>query len=168
MSWLKKFPWLSLTLLLLTYSLFGWWLSESNTSLTMWLIEKGRGFGWLLEEEIVSGIIHLLAVALIALISIALTAPITLMTIFFQSSLESDRKAFFSVFVWAFVFVLIICLINYFVRLLVMLAAAILARLELQTAGYNEWQAFAIIVIVCLTGFGFGLLTFTLWGEAAL
>ena len=166
MSWLKKLPWLSLILLLITYSLFGWFLSESRVSWTIWITEQGKGMGWLLEEEIVSGMIHLLGVAFVLLITTALTAPITLMTIFVGSGLKSDKRAFISVLAWAFAVVLMICWIDYFARLLVLLCAGLLARLDIQNAGYNDWVAFVILAFISLIGFAFGLFSYILWGHA--
>ncbi len=167
MSRLKKFPWLSLILLLIAYSVFGWIVSQSTQSWAIWLVQQGKGWGWLLEEDIVSGIVYLLGAVSILLLVTALTAPVTLMTFFLGSSLQSDIKGFISLLGWAFAFVLIVCWIEYFVRFLVLLAAAILARLELQKAGYNEWQTFAMLAVVCLSGLGLGLLTFELWGNSA-
>jgi hypothetical protein len=59
----------------------------------------------------------------------------------------------------AFFAVLILCWINIFVRILVLISAAALVRLDLQTAGYGDWQAFATIAVVSLTGFSLGVIT---------
>lgn len=135
--WLiKKLPWASLLLLVFTYGLFGWLISATDP---IWLWLMGASY--------------------ILLIALALAAPFTLMKTFYTSWLKSDARAFLSVIVGAFVAVLIVTWIEVFVRILVLLSAGALVRLDLQTAGYNEWQCFSILVIVSLTGFGLGILT---------
>ena len=52
-----------------------------------------------------------------------------------------------------------------FSRVLILLAAAILGRLELQETGYNRWQVFLMITILCLGSFGLGIWTYHLWGH---
>ena len=137
MGFIKKLPWASLLLLVFTYGLFGWLISATDRSIWLWFM--GASY--------------------ILLIALALAAPFTLMKTFYTSWLKSDTRAFLSVIVGAFVAVLIVTWIEVFVRVLVLLSAGALVRLDLQTAGYNEWQCFSIIVIISLTGFGLGLLT---------
>ena len=156
----KKSPWLSLSLLLLTYITFGWIFSSSNVSWTIWLIKQGHRFGWFLDKGLVSGIVDLLGAILILLMAIILIAPIKTIRIFFGRWIQSDKKAFISVLAWAFAVVLIFCWLEQFIRFLVLLSSAILARWDLQIAGYNEWQAFGILSVLCLSGFGLGLLIF--------
>ncbi len=63
-----------------------------------------------------------------------------------------------SVILGAFVAVIIINWIEVFIRILVLISAGALVRLDLQTAGYSNGQAFGIIVSVSLSGFGLGVL----------
>jgi hypothetical protein len=137
MWFIRKLPWASLLLLVFTYGLFGWLISATDRSILLWLM--GASY--------------------ILLIALALTAPFTLVKTFYTSWLKSDTRAFLSVIVGAFVAVLIVTWIEVFVRILVLLSAGALVRLDLQTAGYNEWQCFSILVIISLTGFGLGILT---------
>jgi hypothetical protein len=137
MWFVKKLPWASLLLLLFTYGLFGWLISATEQSIWLWLM--GAPY--------------------ILLIALALAAPFTLMRTFYTSWLKSDTRAFLSVILGAFVAVLIITWIAVFVRILVLLSASALVRLDLQTAGYNEWQSFWILVIGSVIGFGLGVLT---------
>lgn len=136
MWFIKKLPWASLLLLVFTYGLFGGLISATDRSIWLWIM--GASY--------------------ILLIALALTAPFTLMKTFYTSWLKSDARAFLSVIVGAFVAVLIVTWIEVFVRILVLLSAGALVRLDLQTAGYNEWQCFSILVIISLTGFGLGIL----------
>ena len=164
MSWLRKFPWLSLSLVLLSYSIFGWYVAQSSVWWSHWLVEQGKSWGWFLEQEAASGIIQLLGAALIGLISVALTTPVALITMFFGSGLKSDMRAFVSMLGWAFASVLIIRWFHYFAHFLVLLCSAILGRLDLQGAGYNQWQIFFILTGFCLGSFGLGVLAFTMYG----
>ena len=153
---MKKLPWVSLLLLLFTYGVFGWLLSTdaqrlanvddqelTNTALTLgntaWLL-------WLM------GAIYSL------LIAFALAAPLTMIRNFYTGWLQSDTRAFLSVIFGAFLAVIILSWLEVVVRVLVLLAAGALARLDLQTAGYGEWQAFGIIAAVSLGGFSLGVI----------
>ncbi|MGH7998498.1 MAG: hypothetical protein ACREPR_03480 [Brasilonema sp.] len=160
MVWLKKFPWLSLGILLVTYGVFGWIFTQSSLVWSQWLIGQGQAWGWSLREDWIFIDIHLLAIAIIVLVTLALTAPITLLTTFIGHSLKSDAKAFISMLMWSLAFSIILCWFVYFVRLLVLLAAAMLARLELRTKGYNEGQTFILLILFCLGGFVLGVFSF--------
>lgn len=137
---MKKLPWTSLLLVLCTYSVFGWLLTASDSS----------GLSWLMGA------------AYILLITAALTAPWELLKGFYASFLQSDSRAFISVIVGSFVAVVVIRWIDIFVRILVLISASALARLDLQTGSCNKWQAFGILLVVSLTGFGIGILA-KLW-----
>jgi hypothetical protein len=132
----KKLPWTSLLLLLCTYSIFGWLLTASDSS----------------------GLIWLMGGAYTLLISSAMTAPWELLKGFYANFLQSDSRAFVSVIVGAFVAVVIMHWVEVFVRIIVLISASALARLDLQTANYNKWQAFGILLVVSVSGFGLGIL----------
>lgn len=140
MLFVKKLPWLTLLILFFTNSVFGWLLSASDFSEFSWVV-------WLL------GAVY------IVLIALALAAPLTLIQNFFGSWLQSDTRAFFSVIIGAFLAVIILCWLEIFVRILVLLSAGALARLDLQTAGYGEWQSFGILAGFSLIGFGLGIVS---------
>jgi len=165
MSRTQTLPFLSCSLILLTYGVFGWIVAQSSIIWSEWLVEQGKAWGWVIDDESAYIIVDLLGAALILLIAIALTAPIALITIFFGSWLRSEAKAWISILGWSFAVVFIIRWINYFTKLLVLLCAALLGRLELQAAGYNNWQTFIILSLVCLGGFSSGVLSFMMWGR---
>lgn len=137
---MKKLPWTSLLLVLCTYSVFGWLLTASDSS----------GLSWLM------GATYTL------LITAALTAPWELLKGFYANFLQSDSRAFVSVIVGSFLAVVVIRWIDIFFRILVLISASALARLDLQTESCNKWQAFGILLVVSLTGFGLGILA-KLW-----
>jgi hypothetical protein len=136
----KKLPWTSLLLLLCTYSIFGWLLTSSDSSRLIWLM----------------------GAAYTLLITSAMTAPWELLKGFYGNFLQSDSRAFVSVIVGSFVAVVIMHWIEVFFRILVLISASALARLDLQTENYSKWQAFGILLVVSLTGFGIGILA-KLW-----
>lgn len=136
MLFVKKLPWASLLLLVFTYGLFGWLVSATDISLLLWLM----------------GAVYVLLIAL------ALTAPFGLIRSFYTSWLQSDTRAFLSVIFGALVAVVVINWLAIFIRILVLVSAAALVRLDLQTAGYTKWQAFGILLTVSLAGFGLGVL----------
>lgn len=137
---MKKLPWTSLLLLLCTYSIFGWLLAASDSSELVWLM----------------------GAAYTLLITSAMTAPWELLKGFYGNFLQSDSRAFVSVIVGSFVAVVIMHWIQVFFRILVLISASALARLDLQTGNYSKWQAFGILLVVSLTGFGIGILA-KLW-----
>lgn len=137
MLFVKKLPWASLLLLMFTYGVFGWLVSAGEKSWLLWLM----------------GAVY------ISLITLALTAPFTTMRSFYGSWLQSDTRAFLSVIVGAFFAAILLAWIEVFIRILVLIAAGALARLDLQTAGYSRWQAFGILVGVSMIGFALGVVT---------
>ena len=137
---MKKLPWISLLLLLSTYGVFGWLITTSDKSGLLWL----------------------LGAAYTLLINSALTAPWALLQGFYASFLQSDSRAFASVIIGAFVAVVFIHWSETFIRILVLICASALARLDLQTESYGKWLAFGILLVVSLTGFGLGVLA-KLW-----
>lgn len=132
---MQKLPWSSLILLLFTHSVFGWLLATPYTAWSIWLI-------WAVG---------------ILLISLALAAPLKLIRELFGSLLKSDNRAIIWVIVCSFIAVLLLCWINLFIRVLVLIAASARARLDLLTMGCNNWLAFGILGVVSLVGYGLGL-----------
>ena len=99
----------------------------------------------------------LLAIALAFIIALALTAPLSNLKNCLTNLLRSDIRAFISVITVAFSVVVILSWINIFGKILILLSAAALARLDLQTSGFRGQQAFWIIAIASLIGLGLGL-----------
>lgn len=137
MPTLKK-PWLSLALLLVTYSTLGWLLSAFHNPWFVWVI-------------IVVGILLLAA---------ALSSP---RAKFKDSSrlFKSNTKNFFFVIAAAFLSAILLWRLQIFVHALVIISAATLFRLDAQTARLSNKQIFWILVIVSLAGLGLGLLAQT-------
>ncbi|GAB4224699.1 MAG: hypothetical protein Kow0049_00720 [Stanieria sp.] len=157
---LKKISWLSTTLLLVTYATYGWLYARW----AIVIIKHGNLFYWVVEENIIASLLYTLGIFWVLLISIAFTAPIALMTVSLNSWLQSEARAFLSIFIGALAFALIVQWLEFFAEFFILLAAGILVKLDLQTAGYSRSQATIILVFLCLLGFGIGVLAFYTWG----
>lgn len=135
MSFWKKIPFLSLTLLFLTYALFGWSVAEATPQLWIWGI-----FGIILT-----------------ILVMVIVGPVTRFRNIFGIWLQSDATAFLSIMVAAFITVMLVTRLDLLMQWLVLLAPGYLARLELQRAGYQAWPTFFITVIVALVGYSAGI-----------
>ena len=156
MLFVKKLPWASLFLLVFTYGVFGWLISAEERKLEHTLVWPEGAHASLSE---LSWLLWAMGAVYILLIALALTAPFTLIRNFYSSWLKSDTKAFASVIIGAFFSVIILRWIDVFIRILVLISASALVRLDLQTAGYSKWQAFGILLLISLTGFSLGIMT---------
>ena len=160
MRWLKKIPWLSLSILIIAYGTFGW----IYASWAVKFIDQGKLFYWVLEKDIATIFIYGLGIFWVLLIALAFTAPIALMTISIGSWFNSDARAFMSIVFGAMAFALIVQWLGLFAKFFVLLASAILVRIDLRTAGLNMLISLFIIGCCCLLGFGGGILAFISWG----
>lgn len=132
MSFLKKLPIRSLLILVLTYTLFGW---VSAVSWRDWL-EGG---------------------ILVLVVSLLLIAPLKTIRFCFSSWLASDARAFIAIIALSFLTVVVLAWIQIFAQFFILLSAGMLVRLDLQTAGFGEWQAFGVMVVITLASFIFGV-----------
>jgi hypothetical protein len=134
MPTLKKFPWVSLTLLLVTYSTLGWLLIAFHDPLIVWVI-------------VVVGVLLLAA---------ALSSPWSRIRDGLARLFKSDTRAFLVAVVAAFLSVVIITWLHIFAHALVTISAGTLVKLDAQTAGLTERQTFWLLSIVSLVGLGLG------------
>jgi len=160
MTWLKTFPWLSLSIMLITYVVFGWHIAEASINWSHSLVIQTNGLGLGLKDESLMLAIHLFAILIIVLTSLALTAPLTLMTFFVSSWIKSELQSIVSMIVWSFVLDLILRWLNYFIQFSVLLSAAVLGRLELRYIGFSRSQTIGILTILGLIGFGSGAMSY--------
>jgi hypothetical protein len=141
MSFWQKTPFLSLTLLFLTYALFGWSVAEATQPGLLWLI--------------LAGIIVVLVLVLIG--------PLGQFRNVFGIWLQSDATAFLSIILFAFITVMLVTRLDLLAQWLILLAPGLLVRLDLQQAGYGHWLTFTITASVALLGYSLGL-----WGHEVL
>jgi hypothetical protein len=134
MSFLKKLPWLSLAFLVAAYCTFGWFLYEPNDP----------GF-------------NLFFVAIFALtVAGLLTAPErSLRSRFFIWSVSSVGR-FVLVLCSASLTAVVLYMAHVFIHILVTTAACMLARLDMQTDGFEQWQAFWVLSMFSVIGLGLG------------
>jgi hypothetical protein len=170
---IAKLPWISLSLLLVSYASLGWTVSSAESPDFFWveaLCEQVyAGLTLLPELAIGSSPCHiiaqhnlagaLLAVSWILLAAIAFMSPLTSFSRFVTQSFKSDTVAFLSVFMMAGLATLILFWMHVFLQILTILAAEALARLDIQTRGLSGVQAFWILVLVSLTGLSLGWTT---------
>lgn len=154
MLWFKKIPWLSLSILTIAYGVFGWLYAAWAVQ----FIDRGRLFYWILEQNIIAVILYGLGISCILLIALAFTAPIAFMTLGINKWLRSDFGAFMSIILAAMAFALIVQWLDLFTRIFVLLASAMLVRIELRIMGMKTWISLFIIGCFCLLGFSIGII----------
>ncbi len=131
----QQLPWLSLSLFLATHLTFGWLVAASTTAPHwQWL---GAGMA---------------VVSIVALIS-----PIALVEFCFGGWLQSDRNASVTVISFALALVLALRWSDWFLRAVFLVAAGVLASLDLRTAGFDRWRTLTVETIVGLGGYWAGL-----------
>jgi hypothetical protein len=146
---------LSLLLLFLTYGaeglLYGAWMQEfvKHESFLTNFIESAR-----------ISILYGAALLGIMLLVVMFTSPVFLLTVGLSSWLKSDTRTLISILLGAFAFAIIVQRVDYFARLLVLVAAVFLGKLDLQLAGCNRWVCSLILILLCWFGFTGGILTF--------
>ncbi|BAY81200.1 hypothetical protein NIES267_06750 [Calothrix parasitica NIES-267] len=134
-SIIKKLPWISLTLVLVTYSVFGWILSQ----------EKLPTFAWLL---IVISILILIA---------AITTPWSKAVKYVRFLFNTKLKSFGFAVLGAFLFFLIFAEFRIFLDIMLITSTTILVRLDFQAAGLKETQAFLLTSLFSISGLMLGL-----------
>ncbi len=160
MNWFLRFPWLTLALVLLAYSTFGWYIASSAALWSHQLVLMGESWKIFLDEDTVALGLHLFAALTVLLVTCGLIAPVALLTGFFGSSFKSDYRASLSILLWSFAFVVMLRWLSYFLQVLVLISAAILAKLELQELKFTELQVWLLLSAICFSGFGLGILAF--------
>jgi hypothetical protein len=167
MSSLKKFPWLTLSLLLLVYGVFGFFLGEQIPRWGRWLMEQGQIWGWNLTEEIAIQLFLGLGAVFVLGFTLLLAIPMALTKMFVGNSLKSDNQAILTFLGWSLASVFFFRWFGYFLQILILVASTLLARLDLQRNGLKEWQIFGILILICLGGFELGMLTFSYYHPSS-
>ena len=134
MSILKRLPWITLTLLMVTYSTLGWVISKAPVP---WFTSL------------------LTAIAVLFLTGV-ITTPWKKFADYSDALAKSNTRSFGVAILGAFLFFLILAWFKIFLQALLIIAAAILARIDFQVAAFREMQAFWIISIFSLVGLALG------------
>ncbi|MGF1538604.1 MAG: hypothetical protein ACFB4J_19250 [Elainellaceae cyanobacterium] len=129
-----SFPGLSCFLLLLSYSSLSWFLSHQAVGIPMWIA----------------------AIAFAAVQALLLTVQSNRSKLAIYAWLQSDLGYFSAVVVGAMFVAFAFVWAQIFGYIFVVLAAELLARLDLQTIGFNRVQAFIILMLVSSSGLAIG------------
>jgi hypothetical protein len=140
---LKKFPIFSLLLLLVAYISFGWFLSDPR-------FPAFRVHGMTIHIPLI------LAIAWIWFICSAFISPLANLSRFIARWFKSDTVAFLSIFMMAAIATIILFWLHIFLYILTIIATEALARVDVQSAGFGNWQAFIILLMVSLAGLWIG------------
>ncbi|MBD2532356.1 hypothetical protein H6G97_23365 [Nostoc flagelliforme FACHB-838] len=140
MSIFKRVPWVSLALVLLSYSTLGWVISETRAPLFVWVA----------------------TVIAILILMVTLTAPWPKMTYYYSVLLQSNTRSFGVAVLAAFLFFIMIAWFRVFLDTLLIVCATILVRIDFQRAGLREGLAFYSTSIFSLGGLALGALMYKL------
>lgn len=146
---MKKIPWFSLALLLVTYSTVGWVLYaiSGNSQCYIPVASVEYSCRWL---------VFLLTVSLILLAAEVFAYPFSNIRKALIYSIGTDTRAFILAIFLAFLAVVLAMWIHLIVHALVLFCAGLLARLDMLKYGFKDWQTFWILTLVSLAGFGIG------------
>jgi hypothetical protein len=131
---MKRFPWLSLALLLTSYSTFSWFLYRSTAPWIVWAV----------------------VFALAVVQALLLTTLSQGFRRFVRTWLQSDLGYFSMVALGAFSIAVILVWFNIFGYFLMVVGSEVLSRLDLQNAGFNSWQTLGILTTVSVLGLAVG------------
>lgn len=139
---IKRFPWLSLTLLMVAYGSFGWFLSNPQTSSQFaWFV--ALGWAWIISEVFLD--------------------PITDFSRFIMRWFKSDTVAFLSICMIAGLAAVIMFWLHVFLYIVTILATEALARIDLNTINCSRRQTLWILSSVSIVGLLIGGISRRLW-----
>lgn len=98
----------------------------------------------------------ILAIAWIWFICSAFISPLANLSRFIARWFKSDTVAFLSIFMMAAIATIILFWLHIFLYILTIIATEALARVDVQSAGFGNWQAFIILLMVSLAGLWIG------------
>jgi len=136
MSILQRVPWVSLALVLLSYSTLGWVIAETLAPVSVWVA----------------------TVVAILLLIVTLTIPWMKMRYYFSILLKSNTRSFAVAVLAAFLFFVMIAWFRVFLDTLLIVSATILVKIDFQTAGLREGLAFWTTSTFSLIGLALGAL----------
>ncbi|MGC9525354.1 MAG: hypothetical protein ACP5D7_07420 [Limnospira sp.] len=125
---------LSICLLLLTYTVFGWALYELHLQIHIWgALELG-----------------------IVFLALLYTVPLNRLKRPLNAWFKSNIGFFLSVIFGAFLIVVLATWLEIFTTTLMALSATALTRMELQTRNVKSWKAFFVLCAVSMSGLALG------------
>lgn len=157
---MKKLPLLSLAILFAAYSTFGWFLTHLLPFSGCFPQEQVHRLQDLFQCLTQSTVIWLWGFVLIftLLQALLLTTWFNGLKIFVNRWLKSDVGYFTLILVTSLGITMALVWLKTLGYFLVLLAAEILARLDLQNAGFNRWQSLIVLTSFSLAGLAVGWL----------
>lgn len=131
---MNRFPWLSLTILFAAYTTFSWFLTHSTITWLAWAV----------------------VLTFTMMQALLLTTMFDGLRAFISRWLRSDVGYFTLIMVTSLGITIVFLWFQVFGYFLVLIAAEILARLDLQNAGFNRVQALVILSIFSFCGLAVG------------
>lgn len=167
---MKRFPWVSFSLLVVAYACLGWLLASPTFTSPAWVepvcqrtLDLVRGGSTSLQPQSICNIFvqknllgATLALSWIVIASIAFRSPLTSFNRFVSRWFKSDTVAFLALCVIAGMVAFVLFWLQLFLHFGAILASEALARIDLQTLGFSTAQAFWILVLVSSVGLGLG------------
>lgn len=132
---LKKIPWFSLSLVLLTYTALGWVISDTKPPVYIWIVT---------------------VVCTLIFVSF-LTNVFSKISNYTNVLLKTNFRTFGVTVLAAFLFFLMIAWFKVFLDTLLILSATVLAKIDFQTANLNKQYTFLLTSLSSLLGLVLGI-----------
>jgi hypothetical protein len=136
---MKKLPWLSASLLFITYANFGWMLVQLNAPNWAWIASVG----------------------LILLIAEALASPWSVIRAVVSRGMASDTQTFWVAMLGTCLAVVCLTWVHVSAHGLILITAGVLVRLDAQRLSMKAWQACLLLMVVSLSGLALGWFSHT-------
>jgi len=165
---MKKFPWLSWTIFLMVYASFGWLMGPEQSFLSVFILSQLKL--WRLEQgfeqhryniEIFLAIVETLG---IFVITVFLADTLKIIKIVFRKPFSSNLLTFIYILLWSSLVSVVLTWFSYFTRFFILIAAAILLRIDLQRFNFKHSHITWISCISGLFAFIVGIVAFHIWG----
>jgi hypothetical protein len=138
-----RFPWASLTLLLLTYTTFGWLLYDWTSNREIWL-------------AVAAGV---------TILAGYITYPSKSVSFSFGGFFKTDTRAFILIILASISSVVLLTWLQVFLDTVIVCVAGLLVSLDLKTRGWSKLTTLLLIVGWQLLGLSVGLYLHYLYGH---
>lgn len=132
---MKKFPLLSILLVIATYGTFAWTIANKDNFSIFDII---------------------LGVVFASVISLLITLPMTSLNRIMSRSFRSGFGPVLFIFSFTLISIILMAWLRVFAGAIMLIAATLLARVDLRTGGFPKWQAFWILLLSSLLGLSLG------------
>jgi hypothetical protein len=129
-------PFVSLALIILTYGHLGWAMSHANISSYNWV---------------------LIVISVLLLVG-EITSPLKRVINFCTLLFKTDARTLIVAVLCAFLFFIILALFRFFLDVLLIVAATLLARVDIKSTGIKQIYSFLFLATFCLGSLAVGLL----------